>query len=326
MKTKKIRIGLIGCGGFMRYYHLPQLVKNRHVELAGVADPDQSQIDALLQKADSAAPGYADYKEMIRRENLDGVFISTPHSFHYEQVQFALNHGLHVLVQKPITIRSDHAAKLVALAEKQSRFLMVSYQRFYDAQSVYARELVARGEIGEIRAVSCYITQKWSISGWRIVPALSGGGFMMDTGSHVVSSMLRITGLHAAEVSMVAENYGNAVDLSSIMTIRFSNGALGSLSFFGQTERHDECLSIHGSKGCIVLRGHQWKVKPLLVNDEPVTIPARLKPATPDSTFIDWIRNGGKGYTPPRIAVDTIKLTEAAYRSVRESKPIRIRL
>ena len=327
MKKQKVRIGLIGCGGFMQYFHLPKVLGDPRVVLTAVADSDPGQTATLLAKAGLTLPAYTDYREMIRREQLDAVFICTPHSMHYGQVRTALLAGLHVLVQKPFTIRSDHARNLIALAEKNSRCIMVAYQRFYHAQAVYARELVAKGHIGEIRGVSCYITQNWAgVKGWRADPALSGGGFMMDTGSHLISSMLAITGLRPVEVSAFTDNHGKRVDITSVVNVRFDNGARGTLDFFGNTKVHDECLAIQGSTGCIVLRGHEWEPKPLLVNDAAVTVPARVKTVSPDATFIGWICNGGKGYTPPLIAVDTIKLTEAAYRSARDKKPIRVHL
>lgn len=193
---------------------------------------------------------------------------------------------------------------------------MVAYQRFHQREFVYARELIAGGKIGEVRGVAGYITQDWSgNSGWRIDPALSGGGFMRDTGSHLVSATLRVTGLKPGTVRAVIQRNGFPVDLMSVLSITFSNGALGSLSFYGQAKWHDECLSIHGSGGCIVLRSHRKKPQPLLVNGEPVEIPKRINPASPDATFIGWIRSGGRGYAPLLDAVETVRLTEAAYRS-----------
>ena len=327
MKKTKVRIGLIGCGGCMMWAHVPEILKDKNADITAVSDPQQSQIEKLLEKAGLSRPGYADYKEMIRCEKLDAVFVSTPHSQHYEQMKFALDHGLHVLVQKPFTIRSDHAEKLVALAQKKSLFIMVSYQRFYHEQSIYARELVAKGAIGEVKAVACHITQNvLGVTGWRTDPVLAGGGFLMDTGSHLVSIMLRITGLKPVEVSAVTENYGRRVDVSSVVTIRFNNGAMGSLAFFGCTDRHDEIISIHGSKGSIQLSGHQWKPGPLLLNGEVTPIPARIKSGSPDAAFLRWIRTGGKGYEPPRTAIDTIKLTEAVYRAASAGKAVRVRM
>jgi predicted dehydrogenase len=246
---------------------------------------------------------------------------------HYEQARFALQHGVHVLVQKPFTVRVDHAEKLVALAEKNSLYLVVSYQRFFEDKSAFARELVASGHIGEVHGVACRITQNWgNPRGWRGDPELAGGGFMMDTGSHLVSSMLRITGLKPVEVRGVVKNYDKRVDLASVVILQFENGALGTLSFFGTVKRFEESISIHGTTGNILLNAGQSKPKQLLVNDEEMTPPARFKPSNPDSMLIQWIRTGGKGYEPPTAAINTIKVTQAIYRAAREGKPVKIKL
>lgn len=329
MKNNKVHVGLIGCGGYMRFAHVPALLNTKHAVIAAVSDPQSSQIDTLLTNAGISAPGYADYREMIRNEqDLDAVVICTPHSLHYEQTRFALEHDLHTLVQKPFTIRHDHATKLIALAAKRSRFIAVAYQRFFQGQSMYARELIANGRIGEIRGVACYITQNWgtAATGWRMEPELSGGGFLMDTGSHILSAVLRITGLKPVQVSAVTENHGAKVDLSSVVSIRFENDSLCSLSFFGHALRHEECISIHGSKGCIILRAKQWKPEPLLLDGEETPVPARLKPGSPDAAFVQWIRTGGKGYAPPDTAVQTVKLAEKIYQSAREGKPVAVNL
>ncbi len=326
MKRRPIRLGFIGCGAHMQFAHLPQVMADQRVELVAVADPQSSQIQMLLQRLGSSRPSYADYREMIRREDLDAVFVSTPHAMHYEQVRFALNHSLHVLVQKPLTIQTDHAAKLIALAERKARFLMVGYQRFFQKASLVARELVAQGKIGEIRGVSCCITQNWeNVKGWRADPALAGGGFFMDTGSHLVSAMLWITGLKPVEIRAAFETYGKPVDISGIVSIRFSNGAMGSLSFFGCSKRYDERMSIHGSEGYLDLHNSHSRPHPLHLNEEPVAIAAGRNSASPDSVFIGWIQSGGKGYEPPRIALETIRFSEAAYKSAREGKPVRLR-
>jgi len=328
MKKSKIRIGLIGCGTYMWWAHVPHLLKEKHAVIAAVSDPQQSQIDILLEKAGGLkCPAYSDYKEMILRENLDGVFISTPHSLHYEQAKFALENNVHVLVQKPFTIRIDHAVKLMALAEKKSRFIMVSYQRFFEGISVYAKELIEKGQIGDIRAVACRITQSWgNVKGWRGEPEFSGGGFMMDTGSHLVSAMLRVTGLKPVQVTAITENYDKKVDLASGVLLRFNNGAIGTMSFFGNAARFEESVVVHGTKGYLILKNCQTKPKKLIVNDEELTVPAKYKPASPDSTFIGWIRTGGKGYTPPHTGLDTIKLSDAIYRAARAGKAVRLKL
>jgi predicted dehydrogenase len=324
-KQTKTRVGLIGCGGIVHRFHLPQILENRHAQLAAVADPSSDRVEELFAKARVRCASYFDYRQMIRDAELDAVIISTPHSLHYEQARLALEHNLHVLIEKPLAIRSSHAARLTTLAEAHSRILVVAYQRFFQEKSVYARELIATGQIGEIRGVAAHITQSWeNVTGWRADPAVSGGGFLMDTGSHLVSTVLRITGLTPVAIRATIENRGKPVDISSILTVEFGNGALGSLSFFGDAKLYEESVTIHGTKGCIELATSHGPPRPLLLNNEPVAIPKRIKASSPGASFIAWIRNGGEGYAPPSVEVDTVRLTEAAYRSARDGKRVRL--
>ena len=269
---------------------------------------------------------YVDYKRMLDAEKLDAVFISTPHSQHYEQAGRALRQGLHTLVEKPLTISSRHTRALIQLAAKQKRFLQVSYQRNYHPHYVYARELISKGAIGELRGVVSYITQDWTrAGGWRLDPKLAGGGMFMDSGSHLVASTLWMTGLEVAEVSAFMDNDGMKVDINAVINVRFKDGASGTLNTFGNASRHDERIAIAGTEGCIVFHQHQWQLKSTLVNDEPMVVPARIRENTPDAAFFKWIRTNGTGYQPPEFAFQVARLSEAAYRSVEQKKPVKMK-
>ncbi|MBI2191597.1 MAG: Gfo/Idh/MocA family oxidoreductase [Planctomycetes bacterium] len=325
MPKKKVRLGLIGCGGNMRGAHVPRIQTDGAAEIASVADPEESQAKALMEKYGREVRYYPDYRRMLDREKLDAVVISSPHSMHFEQARRALGRGLHVLVEKPLTLSSRHTLALLALARKKRRILDVSYQRHYYAPHRYARELVQAGTLGKLRAVVAYVTQNWQgVSGWRLVPELSGGGMFMDTGSHLVAVSLWITGLEPAEVSAFMDKTGKPVDINAVVNIRFRQDAYGSLSFVGNASRHDERLAIHGSQGCLVFHLHQWGLKSVLLNDEPLEIPKRIRPTSPDAAFFALIRNGGKGHEPPRFALEVARLTESAYRSWREKRPVRL--
>ena len=327
MAKKKIRLGLIGCGGNMRGAHVPHILADRDVELRCVADPAKAQAEALMERYGGEIPYYSDHRAMLRKEggSLDAIAISSPHSVHYDQARLALQKGLHVLVEKPLTTASRHSKALISLAAKQKRLLVVSYQRNYYAPHVYARELVQKGALGELRGVVSYVTQNWGgIRGWRLDPELSGGGMFMDTGSHLVASTLWITGLQPVEVSAFVDNAGKKVDINAVVSVRFKGGAVGTLNTLGNASRHDERIAIHGSEGCLVFRLHQWRIQSVLLNDEPVTIPSRVKETSPDEAFYKWIRNGGKGYELPDFALQVARLSEAAYRSVDEKRPVRV--
>jgi predicted dehydrogenase len=326
MAKKKLRVAIIGCGGNMRNAHVPRLQKDGAVEIAAVADPVQSNADLLAEKWGAPLAHYQDYRLMLRQNQVDAVFISSPHSMHYEQTRYALQRGCHVLVEKPLTTSARHSRALMRLAAKEGLFLQVAYQRSYYAPHIYARQLVQQGRLGKIQGIAAYVTQHWggNPKAWRRDPQLSGGGFFMDTGSHLVAAALRISGLEPAEVSAYLDNKDQRVDMNLVLSVRFREGALGNLSFFGGSAHHDESLAFHGDKGCLVFRLHKWQVRDVLLDGEPVQIPKRIKESDPDTALLGWIRNGGRGYEPPEYALQVASLSEAVYRSVQAKKPVKV--
>lgn len=320
-----MKIGLIGCGGNMRGAHVPRIKDDGAVDIAAVADTSEEAASALMDRWGGEVPFHSDYREMIEDHRLDAVMVSSPHAMHYEQVDYVLDRNLHALVEKPLTISSGHTRALIGKAAARDRILLVSYQRNFMAPHVYARELIRKGAIGEVRGVVAYVTQNWGgTQGWRLDPVLSGGGMFLDTGSHLVASTLWITDLKPLEVCAFLDRVDKEVDINMVVAVRFEEGAFGTLNTFGNASRHDERIAVHGSKGSLVFHLHQWRVKSVLLNDEPLKIPARIREDTPDAAFFRMIRNGGRGYELPYFALAVSQVSEAAYRSVVEGKPVRV--
>ena len=325
MAKQKIRLGLIGCGGNMQRAHLPRLKADGGVEIVGIADPDESQAESVMKAWGSEMAFYEDYRQLVRNESLDAMLISSPHALHYEHARMSLQKGLHVLAEKPLTLASRQTKSLINLSDKLKLYLVVAYQRNYMAPYVYARELIRRGELGELRGVVGYVTQNWgSIRGWRLDPNLSGGGMFIDTGSHLVASVLWMTGLEPVEVSAFAENAGKAVDTNMVVNVRFKGGGAGTLNTFGNAAQHDERVAIHVSEGCLVFHLHNWKVQSVLHDDAPLEIPPEISDTTPDQAFFDLIRNDGQGYSPPDFALQVGRFSEAAYRSASAKKAVKV--
>ncbi len=326
MARKRIRIGLIGCGGNMRNAHVPRLQNDGAAEVVCVAEPAAEAVKLACEKLGRQVPAYADWREMIAKVPLDAVLVSTPHNQHYDQACECLRKGLHVLIEKPLTPSARQNQALIDMAARSGRILEVAYQRRFAPQYVFGRDVMRACRIGEIRGIVGYVTQGWiRAGGWRKDPVQAGGGMMMDTGSHLVAIMLWVTGLKVAEVSAVIDNCGEPVDINSVVSIRFENGAVGTLNFIGNTLRHDERLAIHGSEGCLVYQQHQWRMQSVQLDGQEAKIPARYKDSSPDAAFLQYIRSGGKGYEPPVFAVEVARLTEAAYRSAKAGgKPVKV--
>lgn len=326
MPRKRLSVVLIGAGGNMRNAHVPRILADGSVDIAAVADPQAAHAQQLMEKVGSKIPHFASWRRMLAETNADGALISTPHRHHYVQATACLERGLHTLVEKPLVIRPGHAKRLLALTVQQERALVVAYQRHWMPHFVYARELVRRGALGEIRGIVAYVTQHWvGAGGWRLDPKLAGGGMFMDTGSHLVASLLWVTGLRPQRVSATFDNAGREVDVNGGLVVQFRGGAIGTLTTIGNAARHDERLAIAGSAGSLVLHLHQWRVRSMLLNDEPVQLPKRIVSDTPDAALFRWMRNGLKGYETQDFALQVARLTDAAYRSAEKGEPAKVR-
>ena len=321
---KKLRAVLIGAGGNMRGAHVPRILSDGAVQIVGVADPVAEQAARLVDRVGYEIDYFEDWTKMLRGVDHDAVLISTPHSDHYQQVRTGLRKA-HVLVEKPLVIKPTHAKALLKLSKDTHRILVVAYQRHWMREYQYARELVQKGAVGNIRGVIAYVTQDWTnVGGWRLDPSVAGGGMFMDTGSHLVASTLWVTGLAPRKVTATADNAGKKVDVNAAVNVEFDNGSIGTLTTIGNARRHDERLAISGDRGSLVLHLHQWRVKSFLLNDEPVTIPKRVTASTPDAALFNGIRRGYGSVESPNFAVAVSQLTDAAYRSVAQRKSIRV--
>lgn len=326
MARKKVRIGLIGCGNNMRKAHIPRLQRDGSADVVCVADPVDDAVKMMFEALGHEVPAYKDWRQMIREQSLDAVLVSTPHNQHYDQVCESFKKGLHVLIEKPLTPSARQNQALIDMAAKAGKVLEVAYQRRFMPQYAWGRQVLRDCQIGEVRGIVGYVTQAWyKAGGWRKDPIQAGGGMMMDTGSHLVSIMLWVTGLKPVEVAAIVDNCGDTVDINSVVSIRFDNGAVGTLNFIGNAARHDERLAIHGDIGCLVYQQHQWRLESVLLNGAPARIPAKFKESSPDEAFLQCIRKGGKGYEPPVFTVEVARVTEAAYKSAKNGgKPVRV--
>ncbi len=325
--AKKLRIGFIGAGGIAVGHYL-RLHETKKAEVAALTEPSEASLERFCGHCEGASklPVYADYKDMLKREELDGVMIASPHTVHYEQINAALAKGLHVLSEKPMTCAIKHAKALIDTAQAAGKILMISYQRHFDPQFRYMRTQIAKGKIGEVQFVQAIQGQEWlraTKGTWRQTMALSGGGQLNDSGSHLVDIVMWVTGMKVKEVFAQSENFGTEVDINSTLAMTFENGALGSMSVIGNAPQYFEDHSIVGSKGALYLRHGAGLIQQNAMGE---TVEVKLPKYTknPDSNFVDSILGKDEPQTPPECGLRTIEVTEAAWKSAASGKPVRV--
>jgi predicted dehydrogenase len=320
-----LRIGVVG-GGYIGTTVGEGFVARDDARVVAVVDVDET---VLAEAGDELGVGeearYTDYATMLDAESLDAVLIGTPHTLHYDQILTAFEYDLHVLCDKPLTTDLDDARDLVERDRERDEVLMVGYQRHLYAAFVRARELWSRDD-REPQWITAEVSQDWVDrfdGAWRQDPDLSGGGYLYDTGSHLLDGVLWSTGLtpEAVSASMRFVDDEERVDCRANVTIRFTNGATASFSLSGETPCMREHIRMWDEQGAVALDSRDWEPSEYVEIDEDSgefrpSLDRRSQPSKVEA-FVEAARNGEE---PPATALDGLRVTavtEAAYESAR---------
>ena len=148
-----MKIAVLGCG-----YWGPNLIRNFYqlnkVDELFCCDPDAKRLERVKNLIPSVKP-IQDYKQLLDMPDLDGVAIATPVNSHYPLAKVFLEHGKHVLVEKPLTHSQESCLELIKMAEEKKRILMVGHTFEYTAAVNKIKEIVESGELGKILYVNC---------------------------------------------------------------------------------------------------------------------------------------------------------------------------
>jgi len=235
------RVGFIGTGAMARH-HLSEILVRDDTTVVAVCEPSPAayaQVVELFDRQGRPAPANEpDWEQFIARfaPELDAVFIITPHAFHFAQATAALEAGLDVLLEKPMVLTADEATALIATRDRTDRLLVVAFQGSLSPQVREASRLLRSGELGPILNISATAWQNWSTittGTWRQEPALSGGGFMFDTGAHMLNTVADLAGEDFAEVAAWLEDDDRPVDIRATVMGRLASGALVTMNACG---------------------------------------------------------------------------------------------
>jgi len=323
----KVRIGFIGAGGIARA-HVRRLKTIPEAEIVALNDPSEASLALMTEEFPELAevPQFTDYQEMLAKVEMDAVEIHSPHTLHFEQGMDVLAAGKHLLMEKPMVCQTSRAKALIEAAKKADRLLMISYQRHFQGPHVYIRDQLQSGALGEIQFVAALQSQDWlnlTVGKWRQKKSLSGGGQLNDSGSHLVDILLWTTGLRADTVLGFTDNMGTEVDIDSATSIRFTNGAHGTLSIIGNSPMWWEEFSIWGTKGTLLYRN--GTVLQRSYDDEEMVEVSDFPPdSTPDQNFVDAVLGRDEVRVPPECGLAVIELTEAIWRSAETGSIVKV--
>lgn len=340
ISPEKVRLGFIGAGWWATANHMPLLKPRGDVEFVGVC---RLGSDILQKVKEEFGFTYAteDYRELLNQP-LDAVVVSSPHRFHYEHARAALECGLHVMCEKPMTLSAAEAWDLVEVARQKNVHLLIPYGWHYKPFLQHAKRLMNDNVVGQVQYVLCHMASptKDFFSGGGSVPAqweptlakpdsttwqvkAYGGGYAHGQITHSSALMFWLTGLRAAEVSALMTAPDSQVDMYDAATVRFENGAIGTISGAATLPDNDKFqvdVRIFGSDGALLLDVERERVE--LRRHDGKHQHLEIQPGEgsyscegPPQRFIDLIQGQGTNDSAGEVAARSVELIEAMHRS-----------
>lgn len=327
---RPLRLGIVGLG-YIGTTVGGQFHRHPDATVRAICDLDSDRLERIGREFDVPDDRrYAEYAAMLEDGAIDAVLVGTPHTLHYEQVVAALERDCHVYCDKPLTTDLERARDLADRAERSDRTVMVGYQRHLQTAFRTARDRFADREPTWLTAS---ITQGWiddSRGTWRLDPDLSGGGFLYDTGSHVLDGVLWTTGLEPESVaaSMDFHDDEKRVDRRAHLDVEFANGATGTFSFHGDAPSVREHVHLWDDEGAVYLEGTQWGSRKIfeIDSDAGERVPY-IDPRNEQSRAEAFLESLEEGTDPPATVRDALRvtaLTEAAYDAARTGDRVAI--
>lgn len=234
---KKVKLGIIGIGN-MGTGHISMIQRGLtpELELVAIADVKEERQEWAKANLDESVRIYADGSELIKNDDCEAVLIAVPHYDHPRYAIEALEHGKHVMVEKPAGVYTKAVRELNEFAKKQDKvFAMMFNQR---TNPLYRRmyDLVHSGELGEIKRVNWLITdwyrpQSYYDSGaWRATWAGEGGGVLLNQCPHNLDLMQWICGMPVRVRAFTHIGKWHDIEVEDDVTayLEFENGATGT--------------------------------------------------------------------------------------------------
>lgn len=332
---ERVRIAVIGAGWWATATHMPALREHAGAELAAVCDVN-------LERARSAAEAYGvervytDHCALLANEPLDAAVVATTHATHFAVARDCLKAGLHVLIEKPMTLLARDARALIEAAAHVGKSILLGYPWNYapHTREVYAE--LASGRLGPIQSVQSVFNSynadliggrdRSDKGGYRVHgpgdvysrKEHSGGGHGHLQMTHAAGLLFFVTGLRAKSVQARMANHGLPLDLVDAMLVEYEGGALGTISGTSNAFLSESRLSIGCASGSISMDVSARSTTLCRVNGERTVLPpgngADLSTA-PIRNLVGVALGLEEPAFPAEVGWRAVELLDAAYRS-----------
>ena len=239
--TEKTTVAIIGTGAMARYHIHRMLKQPETTHITVVCEPSHDQYKATAQVFEEAGleppPNQPDLNKLLSAHKPDTAFIVTPHAYHHDQTKACLETGLDVLLEKPMVMNATEARSLIETRNRTSKLLVIAFPGSLSPRIRKASLMAQANHFGPLLSISATVWQNWgpgTVNSWRQQPELSGGGFLFDTGAHMLNTVVDLAGEEFAEVSAWLDNRGRPVETMGVIIGRLKSGVLVTMHACGE--------------------------------------------------------------------------------------------
>ncbi len=355
---RKVKVGIVGCGGIANQKHLPAIQKNGNYEIIAFCDIDEAKAVAAKEKFGTAdARVYTDYTELVKEKDIEAVYVLTPNKSHAAISIAAMKAGKHVMCEKPMAKSYADAKLMLETAKETGKLLTIGYQNRYRQDSLYLKRACENGDLGEIYYARAHAVRRRAVPTWGVFlnEEEQGGGPLIDIGTHALDLTLwmmdnyepeSVTGSVYRKLAEQKEQ-GNAfgewdpkkftVEDSAFGFVKMKNGATIHLesSWALNTLEVDEAkTSLCGTKAGADMKD-SLRINRVQYNKQLVEKPdlraggvafftgiSEEAPDVEQKVFYEAITEGKPLVVKPEQAIAVTRILEAIYESARTGKTV----
>jgi predicted dehydrogenase len=329
---RSIGVGVVGCGFVGLGAHVPAVAAIEGARIAAVADGDAKRRGKAVQKYRPGA-AYEDYADLVKDPAVDAVVVAVPTPLHALVALAAIEAGKHVLCEMPLAPSLEEVEAMAAAARRAGVCLMPGLNFRFTPNYVRAREMVRRGQLGEVAAVMYRefipardLAKQWPAGAW-VWNVEESGGPLFTLAVWSIDLLRWLLGSDVARVEAAAKytplpECGGTLGYDACAALKFQSGVVGSLQYSGTVAgpASTSCLEVVGSSTHLLQATGNDALR--LIGEEPARTEWNLKEPGPrawghqqqDEYFVRYLR---EGRTPEITAEDGRKAMEIALRIAR---------
>lgn len=327
-----IRVALLSFWHVHAHDYAKQVGEHPGAELVAAWDADaergKSQAEAL------GVPFHADLEEVLARDDVDAVIVTTATAAHREVMVAAAQAGKHIFTEKLLALTLDECRDILLAVDAGNVALTVSLPRLYQPPTLAIQQVLAAGDLGEVTLVRTRLAHDGAVGDGWLPPhffslAECGGGALTDLGCHpMYLARLFMNGMPETVSAEYGYMTGREVEDNAVATLRYSNGALAVVEASLVSRLSPFSIEIYGTEGSLVFGAPEARV---LVRSSRIDtgenwMEVQLPEPEPSalSQWVTHIEDGTTGIENVAMAVELTRLMEAANASARSGAPVRI--